>query len=100
MNNKNYSKSANNRESDAQNCTRNDSKNRTEQKNKQNEVKSDVMIKIRTARKTAAAKFLKTPTINIRDMKKAPYGAFLVNVCRNVLCLSRTKGRPSPPASR
>ena len=43
MNNKNYSKSANNRESDAQNCTRNDSKNRTVQKNKQNEVKSDVM---------------------------------------------------------
>ena len=43
MNNKNYSKSANNRESDAQNCTRNDSKNRTEQKNKPTEVTSDVM---------------------------------------------------------
>ena len=43
MNNKNYSKSANNRESDAQNRVNNDTKNRTEQKNTQNEVKSDVM---------------------------------------------------------
>ena len=54
MNNKNYSKSANNRESDAQNRVNNDTKNRTEQKNKQNEVKSDVMNLFRALRRQLA----------------------------------------------
>ena len=100
MNNKNYSKSANNRESDAQNCTRNDSKNRTEQKNKQNADNRDVLTHNTHRTETCGRSRFENPTLTIRDMKKAPYGAFLVNVCRNVLCLSRTKGRPSPPASR